>query len=108
MRRRNLIHSVQSLQTYSPIAKGLSNKKNRISQLSKYYKNGTIWHLQSCPNIKVLEGELLSHPFSKWDDAADALSMLIPMIFPPQERKESKIPKFMVEMQQEVDKISGY
>lgn len=68
MRRRNLIHTVQSLTTYSPITKGLSNKRNRINQLSKYYKNGTIIHMKGGLNVETLEQQLLSHPFSKYDD----------------------------------------
>jgi hypothetical protein len=68
MRRRGMLHTVKSLQTYSPVSKGLSNKKNRISMLSKYYANGTIYHMRDGIGIKDLEGELLSHPYSKHDD----------------------------------------
>ena len=110
MRRRNLIHTVQCLQTYSPVSKGLSNKRNRINQLSKYYANGTIVHVSDGLNIKVLEQELLSHPYSKYDDAADSTSLAVTVIFPPHEERKSSVPKFMLDLQAGVDSnnVGGY
>lgn len=104
MRRRQTFFQVTRLQTYSK-AKGMSSKENRILQLAPRYKQGLIKHVRKARGIDVLETELLSFPRSQFDDASDACSMLIPLIFPPMEKKD-RLPSFMEKAF--VDPISGY
>jgi hypothetical protein len=106
MRRRNSHFGVKTLQTYSPIAKGLANKEARIGRLSKYYATRSIWHVKDGIGIEALEHELLAFPYSKHDDRSDALSMMVDLAFPPQKKKEREIPEWLEHGS--IDPLSGY
>jgi len=112
-RRDGLPFRVEELQMYSPSIKGLQSKKNRIERLAPRYASGQILHLTQGDvppaGIRALENELLSHPRSKHDDAADSLAMVLDMIFPAQKRSERKYPAFLDEVPQDyISKVSGY
>jgi hypothetical protein len=74
-KRRGVHFIVTELQMYSPKIKGLQSKKHRIERLAPRYAAGQVFHIthngELSTGLRVLEDELLSHPRSKHDDAAD-------------------------------------
>jgi hypothetical protein len=58
---------------------GADSKNRRISQMSPFYRSGSVIHNRGCPGIQRLEAQLLMHPKSKRQDIADALADFIEM-----------------------------
>lgn len=58
-------------------------KEDRIRALSPHYERGDAYHVLECPEIKVLEAELLRFPKSKNDDVSDTLSDILNIGSPP-------------------------
>lgn len=48
-----------------------AQKEERIMALAPYYELGRAFHLRDCPQIEILESELINFPRSKYDDASD-------------------------------------
>jgi predicted phage terminase large subunit-like protein len=53
------------------------NKEERIRGLAPYYEFGHVWHVKGCPNIDMLESELVRFPRSKYDDVCDAFANIL-------------------------------
>jgi hypothetical protein len=103
MRRRNKFFRVTPLATYSQ-RQGMFNKKSWIERLSPRYASGQIIHVG---DQGTLEMELVAFPRSKNDDAIDALSMQLDLIWPAQKKSaRRKYPKYLDDIG--VDSISGY
>lgn len=60
--------------------KGEKGKVLRIKELVPYYRMGYIYHNASCPNVKLLEAQLLRFPRSKLWDIMDATAYIIEML----------------------------
>lgn len=58
-------------------------KEDRIKALSPHYERGDAYHVKGCPQLEVLEGELLRFPKSKNDDASDCWSDILNVGQPP-------------------------
>lgn len=58
-------------------------KEERIKALSPFYEFGHIYHISECPQLDVLEDELLKFPYAKHDDVADATATLLEILSPP-------------------------
>ena len=52
-----------------------AHKNDRIAQLAPFYRQGYVWHNESC--CQKLESQLLSFPRSKHDDVMDASAYII-------------------------------
>ena len=59
-----------------------AQKEERIMGLATYYELGRVHHVKSCPNIDILEGELLRFPKSKYDDVSDCFAGLLEVAQP--------------------------
>lgn len=55
----------------------VTQKTDRIETLVPKYEFGKVFHIRECPQIKVLEDELLKHPRAKNDDVADAFATVL-------------------------------
>lgn len=71
-----------------PWAGGHASKPSRIKGLIPFYSNGFIHHRISdqpeiSQGIHELEGELLDGEGAEHDDASDALSAAVPLVYPP-------------------------
>ena len=80
MRRRNIFLPIVEL-------KADKSKRERIEGLIPRYANGTIFHLQTCPQREILEEELLWYPRGKHDDIIDALAYGLQITFPARKRE---------------------
>lgn len=52
-------------------------KEDRIRSLSPHYERGDAYHVIGCPQLDVLENELIRFPKSKNDDASDCWSGIL-------------------------------
>lgn len=71
-----------------PWAGGTASKEERIKGLIPHYANGFIYHregetVQAAEGTAALEGELLDFPNAEFDDASDALSAALPLVYAP-------------------------
>lgn len=71
-----------------PWAGGHASKPMRIKGLIPFYSNGFVWHrVGEQPEVTRgfhdLEGELLDGEGAEHDDASDALSAAVPLVYPP-------------------------
>ncbi len=62
------------------------SKEERIRALAPFYENGTIFHVEECPQLEEYELELLEFPASRHDDIADAVSSVLNIASPPTNR----------------------
>lgn len=67
---------------------GHASKPMRIKGLIPYYSNGFVWHRAAdqpevTRGFQDLEGELLDGEGAEHDDASDALSAAVPLVYPP-------------------------
>ena len=58
-------------------------KEDRIRALSPHYERGDAYHIKECPELKVLESELMRFPKSKNDDVSDCWSDILNVGSPP-------------------------
>lgn len=59
-----------------------AQKEERIMGLATYYELGRAWHIRECPQLDVLEGELMRFPKSKYDDASDCWAGILEIATP--------------------------
>lgn len=59
-----------------------AQKEERIMGLATYYELGRAHHVKGCPNIDILEGELMRFPKSKYDDVSDCFAGLLEIAQP--------------------------
>lgn len=79
-----------------PWAGGHASKPMRIKGLIPFYSNGFVWHrLSDQPEITHgfhdLEGELLDGEGAEHDDASDALSAAVPLVYPPGKERPGQL-----------------
>lgn len=60
-----------------------AQKEERIMALAPYYELGRAHHLRDCPQIDILENELISFPRSKYDDVSDCWAGILEIATPP-------------------------
>lgn len=59
-----------------------AQKEERISALIPYYELGRAHHVKGCPQLDILEGELLRFPRSKYDDVSDCWAGILEIAQP--------------------------
>jgi len=59
-----------------------AQKEERIMGLATYYELGRAHHIKGCPNLDILEGELIRFPKSKYDDVSDCFAGLLEVAQP--------------------------
>ena len=59
-----------------------AQKEERIMGLATYYELGRAHHVKGCPNLDILEGELMRFPKSKYDDVSDCFAGLLEIAQP--------------------------
>lgn len=60
-----------------------AQKEERIMALAPYYELGRAHHLRDCPQIEILESELMNFPRSKYDDVSDCWAGILEIATPP-------------------------
>jgi phage terminase large subunit-like protein len=60
-----------------------AQKEERIMALAPYYELGRAHHLRDCPNVDILESELMNFPRSKFDDVSDCWAGILEIATPP-------------------------
>lgn len=60
-----------------------AQKEERIMGLSSYYELGRAFHVKGCPQLDVLEGELIRFPKSKFDDVSDCWAGILEIAVRP-------------------------
>lgn len=61
----------------------VTHKTDRIEALVPKYEFGKVFHIRECPQIKLLEDELIKHPKAKNDDIADAFATVLEVATAP-------------------------
>lgn len=90
-----------------------AQKEERIRGLTSYYEMGRAHHVQGCPNIDILEGELLRFPRSKYDDAMDCWAGILEIARPARgvvlsKEKEDKRKEYYKMLNKPKSPIIGY
>lgn len=60
-----------------------AQKEERIAGLIPYYELGRAHHIQECPQLDILEGELIRFPRSKNDDVSDCWAGILEIAVRP-------------------------
>lgn len=61
----------------------VTQKAARIEALAPKYEFGHVFHIRECPQLKMLEDELIKFPKAKNDDVSDALATMLEIASPP-------------------------
>lgn len=59
-----------------------AQKEERIMALAPYYELSRAHHVHGCPQIDILEGELMRYPKSKYDDVSDCWAGILEIAVP--------------------------